>query len=156
MKTYSQLVEECLPLIKEVLPWDLEERLAQNIKPPILLDVRETDEFNAMHIRNSINVPRGILEGACDYGYEETVPALAAARDEEVVVICRSGRRSALAALVMQHMGYTQVSSLKTGIRGWFEYDQPMVDQNNKAVDEDAAEDFFTPRVAPEQMPPAN
>jgi len=47
---------------------------------------------------------RGILETACEYGYEETVPELAQARERAVVIVCRSGNRSALVAWVMQEM----------------------------------------------------
>ena len=41
---------------------------------PMLLDVREPYEFDAMHIPNSVNVPRGILESACEWDFEETIP----------------------------------------------------------------------------------
>ena len=84
----------------------------------ILLDVREPAEFAAMHIAGSINVPRGVLETACEYDYEETVPELVTARDKEIIVICRSGNRSVFVCDVMQQMGYRNVSSLKTCVAG--------------------------------------
>jgi hypothetical protein len=68
------------------------------------------------------------------------------------VVICRSGKRSVLAADVMQQMGYRRVRSLKTGMRGWSDYEQAMVDTDGKAVDDDAAIEYFTPRLRPEQL----
>ena len=74
----------------------------------LLLDIREPYEFDAMHIKDAINVPRGVLETACDYDYEETVPELVEAREREIILICRSGKRSVLAADVMQQMGYRQ------------------------------------------------
>ena len=80
MKTLKDLVNECLQRVKEVFPWDLQEELAQG-RTPIIVDIREPYEFEVAHIQNSLNVPRGILESACDYGYEETVPELAAARN---------------------------------------------------------------------------
>ena len=58
-----------------------------------------------MHIKDSINVPRGILETACEYNFEETVPELVKARDKEIILVCRSGNRSVFAAEVMQQMG---------------------------------------------------
>lgn len=150
MKRFSQLVAECQQYIKEIMPWDLEEMISAG-KQPLLLDVREPYEFNAMHIYGSLNVPRGILESACEYDYEETVPELVRARDREIIVICRSGYRSVLAATIMQQMGYQYPYSLKTGLRGWNDFEQPLVDEHNTTVDIDAAEKYFTPHIRPEQ-----
>ena len=75
MKRFTDLVSECLPHIREEFPWDVEEKL-DGPDPPLILDIREPEEFRAMHIRDSLNVPRGILESACEYGYEETVREL--------------------------------------------------------------------------------
>jgi rhodanese-related sulfurtransferase len=114
--------------------------------------VREPYEYEAMHIPGSINVPRGILESACEWDYEETVPELVDARRREVVVVCRSGYRSVLAANSLQVLGYENVSSLQTGLRGWKDYDQPLEDAAGKEVDLDEADVYFTPRIRPDQM----
>jgi rhodanese-related sulfurtransferase len=153
MKTLDQLVAEAAQEITEIMPWDLAEKI-EKAEPMLLLDVREADEFAAMHIANSINVPRGILESACEYGYDETVPALAQAREQQVVVICRSGKRSCLAAATMKQLGYTQTISLKTGLRGWNDFDQPMLDQQDNEVDGDSAEEFLVSKPRPEQIKP--
>lgn len=153
MKNYRELVQDILPQITEIFPWDLEEKLNRG-EQPVLVDIREPYEYQAMHIEGSINVPRGILESACDWGYQETVPTLVQARDREVVLMCKSGNRSALAAKVLQDMGYRSVVSLKTGLRGWNDYEQPLVDQQGRAVDIDDAEKYFTDQVNDEQMGP--
>jgi rhodanese-related sulfurtransferase len=151
VKTFEQLVNEVLQRIEELFPWDLEEALESD-SDLLLVDIREPYEYDAMHIEGALNVPRGVLETACEYDYEETLPELADARDREVVLICRSGKRSALAADILQQMGYKKVKSLKTGMRGWSDYEQAMVDAEGKLVDEDAAIEYFTPRLKPEQM----
>lgn len=153
MKRFSQLIAETVPLIRELFPWDVES-LMDTEPELLLLDVRERNEFEALHIRGSLNIPRGILETACEYGYEETEPVLASARDREIVVICRSGNRSALAALSMQVLGYQKVSSLKTGLKGWTDAELPLIDGDGNPVSVDEAEDFFIPRLSPEQLPP--
>ncbi len=153
MKRFLQLVSECLTDVRELMPWDLEERLASN--PDLLVvDVREPYEFDAMHIAGSLNVPRGILESACEWEYEETMPELVQARDREIVVVCRSGYRSVLAAHSMQLLGYRNVASLKTGLRGWKDYEQPLVDSEERDVDLDDADDYFTPRLRKDQLGP--
>lgn len=153
MKNFSQLIEDTLPAIKELFPWDLDKIIKQ--KPDItLLDIREPYEFEVMHIRNSINVPRGVLESACDWGYEETVPDIACCRQRQVIVICRSGNRSVLAAHTMQQMGYENVISLKTGLAGWNDYELPLVNNMDDTVNIEEGDSFFEPKVRPEQMPP--
>jgi len=151
VKSIDDFISEALTTVDELFPWDLEEEQRNN-PGLLLLDIREPCEFDAMHIRGAINVPRGILETACDYDYEETRPELVEARERDIVVICRSGKRSVLAADVMQQMGYLNIRSLKTGMRGWSDYEQEMVDGNGDLVDEDSAIDYFTPKLRPEQL----
>ena len=83
---------------------------------------------------------------------ENVLTEVVEARERDIVVICRSGKRSVLAADVMQKMGYSRVRSLKTGLRGWSDYEQEMVDADGQPVDEDTAIEYFTPRLRPEQL----
>ncbi len=154
MMKFTEIVEDALKQVEELFPWDLEERLDSK-DDMYLLDVREPDEFNAMHIKGSVNVPRGILETAVEWGFDETVPDLVEARDKDVIVICRSGNRSALAAVVMKLMGYKSPISLKTGLRGWADYELPLTNGEGGDVDQDDADDFFESKVTKEQLGPA-
>jgi rhodanese-related sulfurtransferase len=153
MKRYTELVADCLQTVEEIMPWDLADQLREP-EPPLLLDIREPNEFAALHIKGSLNVPRGLLESACDWDYDDTVPALAGGRDRAIVVICRSGNRSVLAAHTMQQMGFRRVASLKTGVRGWNDFEQPLVDAAGQAVDIDQADALLASRVRPEQRRP--
>jgi rhodanese-related sulfurtransferase len=155
MKNFLQLIRGCLTEVKEIMPWDLAERRNENADL-LIIDVREPDEFAAMHIKGSLNVPRGVLESACEWEYEETVPELVQARDREVVVVCRSGYRSVLAAHSMQVLGYSKVASLQTGLRGWKDYEQPLTDGAGQDVDLDDADVYFTPKLRPDQLRPRN
>jgi sulfur-carrier protein adenylyltransferase/sulfurtransferase len=80
-------------------------------KPPVLIDVREGDEYNDGYITGATWIPRGKLE----MRIEDVVPA----RDEEIVLYCASGNRSALAAKSLVEMGYTRVSSMAGGYSAW-------------------------------------
>ena len=139
--------------VKEIMPWDLSERLARDA-PPLVLDVREPEEFAALRIAGSINVPRGVLEQACEWDFDFTVPRLAAGRDTEIVVLCRSGTRSLLAADAMQQMGFARVASLRTGLRGWNDFEQPLIDATGERVDIDAAQALLSPQVRADQRMP--
>ncbi|MCG7992306.1 MAG: rhodanese-like domain-containing protein [Candidatus Thiodiazotropha lotti] len=153
MKNFLNLISDCLGDVQEIMPWDLEERLEANSKL-LIVDVREPYEYDAMHIENSILAPRGILESACEWDYEETIPELVKARQREVVVVCRSGYRSVLAAFSMKMLGFENVVSLKTGLRGWNDFEQPLVNAEGQAVDIDDADVYFTPNLREDQLSP--
>ncbi len=153
MERYEDLLAESLTRVKEIMPWDLSRSLAAG-NEPILLDVREAVEFAMLCIPHSINVPRGVLEQACEWDYDETVPELASGRTQEIVVICRSGKRSVLAADTLLRMGFTNVVSLKTGVRGWNDYEQPLTNAHGEAIDPDTGDVLLAPRLRPEQRKP--
>ena len=153
MDGYQQLVVKALKTVNEVMPWDLEEEIEKDPNI-ILLDIREADEFEMMHIKNSIHVPRGRLEGACVWNYDDTVPILAKTRSQNIVVICRSGNRSVLAAQTMQLMGFENVRSLKMGIKGWNDNDMEMFDFSGKTVDIDEADEWLNRAVPEDKLAP--
>jgi len=153
MQRYSDLVADALTRVKEIQPWDLSRILAAG-ETPLLLDVREPAEFSALRIPGSINVPRGVLEQSCEWDFDETVPELVTGRCRDIVVICRSGYRSALVADVMQLMGFTRVVSLRTGVRGWNDFEQTLEDGAGNPIDADAGDDILASRVRPEQRKP--
>lgn len=153
MTRYDELVAEALTRVKEIMPWDLSRLLAAG-NPMILLDVREPSEFAMLRMPGAINVPRGVLEQSCVWDYDETVPELAAGREQEIVVICRSGKRSVLAADMMLRMGFASVVTLGTGVRGWNDFEQPLVGANGVALDADTADNLLMPRLRPDQHKP--
>ena len=155
MKRYQDLVADARSRVAEIMPWDLRDRLA-GAAPPLLVDVREADEFARVHIAGALHVPRGVLEQACEWDYDETVPALAGGRQRPVVLVCRSGNRSLLAADVLPTLGYTAVVSLQTGVRGWNDFELPLVDAAGQPVDGDVVAAWLAPPLRPEQRRPAS
>ena len=153
MKRFKDLIADVLPHIQELMPWDLEERIRDN-KEILLIDITEPKEYATLHIPDSINVPRGIIEAASDWGYEDTLPALAAARNREVILICRVGNRSALATFNLQQMGFNNITSLKTGLRGWFGYELPLIDKDGNKIDEDTGDAYFSKGLREDQIGP--
>ncbi|GAA0409335.1 rhodanese-like domain-containing protein [Cocleimonas flava] len=150
--TFKQLVDDALTAhIEEIFPWDVEEFRAKN-PDTLMLDIREDDEFDGCYIENSLHVPRGILEQACDWDYAETEPDLVKARKKPIIVVCRSGNRSILAALTMTLMGYENVVSLKTGIKGWNDADLPLINKANDVVDPDWVDEFVNPPIRKDQL----
>jgi rhodanese-related sulfurtransferase len=148
---YADLLAQARTRVREVMPWDLAERLDSGAAPALILDVREPAEFDQAHIAGSLNVPRGVLEQACEWDHNETEPVLAERRDRLIVVVCRSGNRSVLAADTLQALGYADVVSLATGLRGWNDAEQPLTAGPGQALDADTAEQRLATRLRPEQ-----
>lgn len=78
-----------------------------------LLDVREKIEHDAGHIEGSEHISRGVLEMRI-----ENNPAFKD-RGAAILVYCKSGGRSALAAATLQDMGYANTYSLEGGFDAW-------------------------------------
>jgi rhodanese-related sulfurtransferase len=115
MKKYMDYVAEATEVVAEIVPLDLEEELGE-VAAALVLDLQEPYEFDCMHIDGSHNVPRGVPESACEWDYKETILELVTAREREILVVCRSGHHSLLAAKFLMEMGYDNVHSLKTGL----------------------------------------
>ncbi|WP_018152761.1 rhodanese-like domain-containing protein [Leeia oryzae] len=86
-----------------------------------ILDVREPDEFAAGHLPGAVNVPRGMLEFRLSANPAWQNAAL------PVLVYCKTGGRSALAAATMQAMGYEHVVSMAGGFDAWAAASLPVV-----------------------------
>jgi len=142
MKTFKEIVAEASKTIKEVFPWDVDERIRQN-KDLMLVDIREECEFFRFHIKGSMLVPRGILESACEAEYEDAIPDLVDGRDKEIVIICRSGLRSVLGTQMLQLMGFKNVCSMKTGLRGWNDYELPLYNLEQQQLDPDDVDEML-------------
>jgi rhodanese-related sulfurtransferase len=128
IKSSQQLVAEAKSQIKEISVADLAERLRDH--RCILIDVREPEEFGAGHVDRSINYPRGVLEmkihqhpavaAQCDVN-----AALNSLAEHSLYLMCRSDSRSALAALSLQQMGFTNVYSVAGGFQAWLDSGLP-------------------------------
>jgi rhodanese-related sulfurtransferase len=94
-------------------------------KTYLIVDVREPGEFSQGHIEGAINVPRGVLEFRADPNYPGGIPSL---YDKSAVIIlyCRSGARSALAAQSLTLLGYKAIVSMAGGFLAWQEASYPI------------------------------
>lgn len=79
----------------------------------VVLDVREPREYEVGALPNAVNVPRGTLE------FKLPTTGGLADKSASILVYCRTGGRSALAARSMQQLGYSNVQSLAGGYEAW-------------------------------------
>jgi rhodanese-related sulfurtransferase len=86
----------------------------------LILDVREPDELEQKgRVPDALHVPRGLLEAHADPDNPMSSARLTAARGGATVdVLCTSGARAALAAAVLDRMGY-RARVIEGGLEGW-------------------------------------
>ena len=90
-----------------------------------LVDVRTPEEFAEGHIESALNI---------DFK-KKTFPSYIStmAKDEPILIYCRSGNRSGKAALIMQALGFKEITELAPGFKGWNAEKLPVVTTDNDA-----------------------
>lgn len=91
---------------------ELKQRLANN-ETPVILDVREPWEHEEQSLPGSILIPLGSLP--------ERMGELDEYKDQEILVHCRSGKRSATAQTLMQQQGFQNVRNVTGGMLAYNE-----------------------------------
>jgi len=127
-QTLADLVKDAKSRIREITAEELHQEMENN-REHVIVDVREPGEFQNWRITGAMLIPRGVLEPAVDLDNPQRNQALANARGEKVVLYCSTGGRSALAADVLQKMGFTDIESLAGGITNWRNSGYP-IEQN--------------------------
>jgi rhodanese-related sulfurtransferase len=114
---FLNLVNDAKRGVKELTVNDVKAKLDRR-ESFVLVDVREESEYAQDHLPGAIHLGKGIIER----DIEARVPDTGA----EIVLYCGGGFRSALAAVNLQKMGYTNVWSMDGGIRDWRERKYPL------------------------------
>lgn len=109
MATYRELLSQVKGEIDEIDA--VRAREVIDSEDPIILDVREQDEWDEGHIPGAVHIPRGNLESR--------IEAAAPDRSRRMVIYCAAGNRSAFAAKTMEELGYEDVVSLRGGFTDW-------------------------------------
>jgi len=82
----------------------------------VILDVRTASEFEDGHIEGAVNIPVQELSARLDE----------LSREDELLVYCRTGNRSAQAVDILQDVGFTKIYHMNAGITGWIEAGYPI------------------------------
>jgi phage shock protein E len=98
--------------------FDLLARMQRKDPDLVVLDVRTPAEFAAGHVPGARNIPHDLLQSSID--------SLAGARHKQVVLYCRSGRRTLLAAEVLQKSGFKRLAHLEGDFLAWESEQRPI------------------------------
>jgi sulfur-carrier protein adenylyltransferase/sulfurtransferase len=109
MATYRELLAQVKHEVEEVDAARARELIDSG--DPLVLDVREQDEWDEGHLPRAVHIPRGNLESR--------VERAAPDRARPIVVYCAAGNRSAFAAKTLEELGYEDVVSLAGGFTDW-------------------------------------
>lgn len=102
--------------VERIDPGELARRV-ESADPPLVLDVRDQDEFAAAHIPGSLHIPYGELAARLDQ-----LP-----RNGAIAAVCSGGKRSGLAASILQREGFGQVAHVGDGgISTWSRQGNPV------------------------------
>lgn len=114
---FLKIVETSRARIRECTVTEIKERL-DNGDTFHLIDVREDREWQKGRLPRAVHLGKGVIERDVEARFPDT--------DVELVLYCGGGYRSALAADVLQQMGYQNVLSMDGGYRGWTEAGFPV------------------------------
>ena len=114
---FLALVEGARKHVREVTIENYQRRVASG-EPLILVDVREDREWDAGHLPGAVHLSKGIIERDVEARFPDT--------NAPLVCQCGGGFRSALVCESLKQMGYTNVSSLAEGYRGWLKRGLPI------------------------------
>ncbi|MGC7404570.1 rhodanese-like domain-containing protein [Pandoraea pneumonica] len=90
-----------------------------NRKGAVVLDVRSTEEFAGGHLPSARNVPLDDVE--------QKVGQVIKNKAAPVLIVCKSGQRSARAQTLLRNLGYAESFSLQGGLAAWQEAGLPVV-----------------------------
>ena len=96
---------------------NLQQAVALRDQGAFVLDVRTQQEWEEYHVPGSTLIPVDELENRMN-----ELP-----RDQEILVVCRSGNRSAVGRDILRQAGFEQVTSLAGGLKGWRASGYPVV-----------------------------
>ena len=116
-KSVDEMVENAKKQITEINPNELKE-LIDSEEPFLLIDIRTESEYEKGHIKNTVNIPRGVLEfRIAKETFWENEGIYMPQKNELIILSCKSGKRGSLAALTLKSLGYTNVKNLKGGYK---------------------------------------
>jgi rhodanese-related sulfurtransferase len=119
-KTFGQMVSEAREQVEVLSPQDAQKKMQDDPKV-VVVDVREAEDIAGTgKVPGAVNIPLGMLPLRADTELPENLrDARLQDRSTPVITTCGGGGQAALAAKTLKDMGFTNVSMIDGGTRGW-------------------------------------
>jgi glyoxylase-like metal-dependent hydrolase (beta-lactamase superfamily II) len=117
-KSVAQLLAEAGARVPFMSLTELRDRIGDNSRDLVVLDIRERDAFQAGHVPGARHLPRGQLE--LRVNVELPDPTV------RIVTCCEFGKISTLAAATLRELGYGRVAALDGGMKAWRDAGHPL------------------------------
>ena len=119
---FLRIVDDAKSRVREVSVHEVRDKL-ENRRTFHFIDIREDHEWSQGRAEGSVHLGKGIIE--------RDIEGLVPQHEEEIVLYCGGGYRSALAADALQRMGYTNVFSMAGGYRDWLKAGYPIAEKRS-------------------------
>ncbi|MCE2406533.1 MAG: rhodanese-like domain-containing protein [Pseudomonadales bacterium] len=90
-----------------------------NLEKAVVLDVRDTGEYSAGHITDSINIPHSSLQ--------TRMKELEKFKERPVVIVCKMGQHAGSMGTMLKKAGFRNVSRLRGGLSAWQAENMPLI-----------------------------
>lgn len=116
--TVKRQIHKELPKVRHISGDELSARLESAERSPLVLDVRQLEEYEVSHLRGAIHVEPGAAEPLAGMDIDRHMP---------IVTYCSVGYRSAQLAHRLEELGFTDVANLEGSIFEWANRGRPVV-----------------------------
>ncbi len=113
---HVQVIAQDIPQYAKILPPEAHRLITQ--LEPLILDVRNQDEFDYEHLEHAVLIPVQELE--------LRLAELHGWQDRDILIYCATGSRSTRAASLLLGNGFKRIYNMATGIEGWENHDLPL------------------------------
>ncbi len=97
-------------MVINIIPEDLGEMIERG-KKPVIIDVRESFEYEIGHIKDSVLIPM--------YEIFNNTEKLSEFKNKDIVLVCSTGHRSFYTAKFLEEKGFKNIYNLYNGMYGW-------------------------------------
>ena len=120
-KEFLMLVNSAKSQVKEINVDELYNLTQEDKLDGVIVDVREDSEFARFYIPGAIHISKGQLE----VKIEKLIPN----KEQKIYLYCAGGFRSAISALSLQKMGYTNAINVTGGVQAWISSNYPLAQE---------------------------
>lgn len=126
-KNKEAYLEEAGKIVQEISPREAFQEI-QNNSDIFIIDTRLKTEYDKLYIKNSVLIPRGMIEFKITNNdlFPEINNGKIPRENQPILTYCKLGGRGLLAAKTLKEMGFNNVRNIKGGLKAWMKEKLPL------------------------------